>query len=172
MARSLFDPPALDPRRLRTRDIKFRSSRVLELTHRPAHRDIQLKPWAILDWTRVMLGDDFLRMLENSQHLHAGLTSTLSLGHKKHHCRTVISCLQERDYIACAGFARHLRVIQVQSILDSAMIIDEVCECSEPPVFTSLVPLPASVICPLTTGFSYLLMIYGKADQTSQHDSG
>ena len=52
------------------------------------------------------------------------------------------------------------------------MTIDEVCECSKPPVFTSLVPFPASVICPLITGFSYLLMTYGEANETSQHDSG
>jgi hypothetical protein len=52
------------------------------------------------------------------------------------------------------------------------MTIDEVCECTEPPVFTSLVPFPASVICPLATGFSYLLMTYGEANQASQHDSG
>jgi hypothetical protein len=56
--------------------------------------------------------------------------------------------------------------------LDSAVTIDEVCECYEPPVFTSLVPFPASVICPLTASFSYLLMTYGEANQPPQHDSG
>ena len=51
------------------------------------------------------------------------------------------------------------------------MTIDEVCECAKPPVFTSLVSFPASVICTLITGLSYLLMTYGEANQTSQHDS-
>ena len=52
------------------------------------------------------------------------------------------------------------------------MTIDKVCECFKPPVFTSLVPFSTSVICPLTTGFSYLLMTHGEANQASQHDSG
>ena len=38
-----------------------------------------------------MIGNDILRMLENSQHLDTSLTGALGLYYKKHRSRTVIS---------------------------------------------------------------------------------
>lgn len=91
MACSLFDLPAFDPRRLWTIDIKFCSGRVLKFTHRTAHRYIYFRPRVALARTRVMIGNDILRMLENSQHLDTSLTGALGLYYKKHRSRTVIS---------------------------------------------------------------------------------
>jgi hypothetical protein len=79
--------------------------------------------------------------------------------------------LQERIDVVETRFARHLRVVEVQCILNGAMTNDEISVGRKSPVLAAALPLLVSFICPLTASFSYLLVTHGVADQASQHDA-
>ena len=52
------------------------------------------------------------------------------------------------------------------------MTNDEICICFKSSVFAAPVPFPGHFVCPLTAGFSYLLVTYGETNQASKHDPG
>lgn len=51
------------------------------------------------------------------------------------------------------GFAHHLRVVEVQCILNGAMTNDEITVCRKPPVLAAALPLLVGFICPPTASF-------------------
>ena len=115
--------------------------------------------------------NDIPCLFQNAQHSHASVVGPLGLGNQEHHSRAVVGCLQERIDVVETRFARHLRVVEVQCILNGAMTNDEISVGRKSPVLAAALPLLVSFICPLIASFSYLLVTHGVADQASQHDA-
>jgi hypothetical protein len=111
-------------------------------------------------------------MLKNTQDFYAGIASPLGFRDKKNHSRAVISRLQKGIYIVKIWLAGCSRVQEVQCVLDRAVTNDEICICFKPSVFAAPVLFPGRFVCPLTTGFLYLLVTYGETNQPSKHDPG
>jgi hypothetical protein len=110
-------------------------------------------------------------MLKSAQDFYTSLTSPLGFSHKKHQSRAVISALQKRAYIIVIWLVGCLRV-EVQRILDRAVTDNEICICSKPSVFATLVSFPGCFACPLDASFPNLLVAYREANQAAEYNSG